>query len=77
MSRVKLLVAMNTLIVALNDERAYFEWIELVPDQPTLEDFQDIAEDNDLYAEACLLFRQLFKRYGKSGFYISGDYVVY
>lgn len=77
MSRVKLLMAMDTVIDAINDERAYFEWITLIPDQPTLEDFQDIAEDNDLYAEACLLFRQLLKRYGKSGFYIVGDHVIY
>lgn len=71
--RIKLLQAMHTLILYMNDENAYMEWIYLVPDQPSDEDFLDMAEDTLLYGEACREFRRLVGVYGDSGLYIGGD----
>lgn len=75
--RVEILKAMHTIIVNTNDEDAYMRWIYLVPDEPEEDDFDDIAQDDDLYGECCVLFRSLMKEYGESGFYAIGDYKAF
>ena len=76
-NRIAILKAMHTLIVYANDESAYMEWIYLVPDAPDEDDFDDIAQDDDLYGECCVLFRKLMKKYGDSGFYAMGDHKAF
>lgn len=71
--RIKLLEAMNEIIIAINDESAYERWIYVVPDGASHEDFVDIAEDDDVYRDVCKLFRKLLSSYGKSGFYVTLD----
>ncbi|MCD8371858.1 MAG: hypothetical protein LUD27_00965 [Clostridia bacterium] len=40
--------AMNTIVKGMNDETAYFEnWIDLVPDEASREDFEEIAKDKE------------------------------
>ncbi|MFZ2185422.1 MAG: hypothetical protein WAV43_01060 [Streptococcus parauberis] len=38
-SRVKKINRMHNKMLDLDDERAYFAWINVVPDEPTREDF--------------------------------------
>lgn len=76
-SRFQLIQAMHTIVCSINDESAYYRWIRLVPDCATDDDFDDIAQDDDLYGDCCGLFRELIKEYGKSGFYSIGDYKAF
>lgn len=55
--REKLLKDMHQYIIEIGDEDIYSEWITLaVPDEPTEEDFQSIAENDKAWIEACGLF---------------------
>lgn len=47
----------------IDDENAYMSWICLVPDEPSHEDFVDIASDNELWTDTCKLFGKLAKAY--------------
>lgn len=63
--RKNLVKGMNEYIQCLNDETAYYDyWIMLVPDEATEDDLQDIAEDDELFNETCVLFGKLIKKYG-------------
>lgn len=63
--RMNLVGGMNEYIKCLNDETAYYNyWIELVPDEATEDDLQDIAESDELFNETCELFGKLIKRFG-------------
>lgn len=53
------LEAMHNCIMIIDDEDYYFTWINLIPDEPTQEDFIEIAEDETLYKEAEELFKKL------------------
>lgn len=69
---------MDYLVRSLNDEAAYYQHcINLVPDEATIEDYTDIAEDDDLYSDTCKLFRSLLARYGSDGFYAWQDYKAF
>ena len=57
--RTTCLKAMNDFIIELGDEYLYMAWILIVPDEPTKEDFHDIAENMELYSEVCRLFAKL------------------
>ena len=72
MNKIEILKAMNTIILALNNEEAYFDsWILTVPDEATDEDFEYIAGDPELFTDAVKLFKELMKEYLDDGFYIS------
>lgn len=76
--RTKIVECMDYLIRSLNNESAYYQnWIYLVPDEATVEDYADIAEDDELYGETCKLFRSLLKHYGPDGFYARDDSGVF
>lgn len=47
----------------IDDENAYMSWICLVPDEPSHEDFVDIASDNELWTDTCKLLGKLVKKY--------------
>lgn len=73
MNEFETLKAMNTIILALNNEEAYFDsWILTVPDEATDEDFEYIAGDYELFTDAVKLFKELMKEYLDDGLYI-GD----
>ena len=63
-ARVTQLRAMHTLMSEANDEYIYGTWIYLVPDGADIEDFQDIALDDESYNEAFDLFVKLIKKEG-------------
>ena len=78
--RLDAIIAMNTLIMDMNDEGAYMSWIYLVPDCANEWDFIDFVvndegtESNHLFDEAVVLFKKLFARYAMEdkGLYIGG-----
>lgn len=45
------------------DESAYYEWITFFPDEPTEDDLREIAEDDELWASACVAFGRIVRRY--------------
>ena len=59
--------SMNDIIAHLNDEDAYMKWIQVVPDGATQEDFEAIADDEELFDSTVYLFKDLMDRYMKNG----------
>lgn len=62
-SRVKLLKAMNETVGSISDENAYAWWIEIVPDQASDDDFEYIAEDQELCDDVCRRFALIMNRF--------------
>ena len=62
-SRVELLSKLHSIVINMNDERAYDEWIVTVPDEATEEDFKSIAQDNWFFEEVLIEFMKIFRRY--------------
>ena len=62
--RIQLLKQMNQYIIDLGDEVVYDGWFSLgVPDEPTEEDYESIAEEREIWVYVCKLFGQLIKDY--------------
>ena len=49
--RISLLEQMNEVMKSMNNEDAYLSWIYTVPDEATRQDFEYIAQDDELYQE--------------------------
>ena len=62
-SRVELLTKLHSIMMNMNDEEAYMSWIMTVPDEPTREDFEDIAKDDKFFHEVLTRFHALFGTY--------------
>ena len=62
--------SMNNIMVHMNDEEAYMKWIQVVPDGATQDDFEAIADDEELFDGVVYLFKDLMERYMKNGIYI-------
>ena len=58
-ARITQLNLMHRLMIEANDENIYMEWILLMPDEPTDEDVEDIAMDDEAYNECFDLFVEL------------------
>ena len=71
--RFEQLKAMHTIIMSINDEGAYMSWIYLIPDQADDDDLFMCAEDEEIFADACISFRSLIREYGGSGFYVGKE----
>lgn len=63
-TRIKQLKAMHELMTLANDEDIYMAWIYTMPDEPSEEDFEDIAEDDEMYNECFDAFVRLIKHEG-------------
>ena len=61
--RTTLLRNMNYQVKLIEDENAYMEWINHIPDEPDEEDFLEIAEDLEDFHSACILFCKLITKY--------------
>lgn len=57
--RADQLEAMHKVMTYANDEELYFSWILVVPDEPSREDFESLAENEDDYKSIVHLFLQL------------------
>ena len=74
LERYNALKAMNTLMLLMNNEEAYYSaWIMIVPDEATDEDLMNIADDEDLYKEAVTCYLDCMYLYGKDGLYIGAQ----
>ena len=68
--RVDFVRSMNNIMVHMNDENAYMKWITVVPDGATQDDFEAIADDEELFDSTVYLFKDLMERYMKNGIYV-------
>lgn len=68
--RAEFVQSMNNVVKHLNDENAYMHWITVVPDEAEQVDFEDIADDEELFDEVVYLFKNIMERYLKNGIYI-------
>lgn len=59
--RADQLEAMHRVIQSANDEELYYAWILVVPDEPSREDFEELAADDADYNEVCDLFVRLIQ----------------
>lgn len=64
-SRVELLKRLHEIILNMNHENAYMNWITFVPDEPSIDDFIGIAEDEIDFDYALRLFIKIFERYNR------------
>lgn len=72
--REKVVRSMHTLILELNNEDAYEEWISVaVPDCPCDEDYEFIAEDEDCFVTTVNAFKRIWKTYISDGLFIGKD----
>ena len=63
-ARVKQLKAMHELMLYANDEHIYDAWVHLMPDEPSDEDIDYIAMDDEAYNECFDLFVELIEYEG-------------
>lgn len=72
--RKEVLRSMHHLISELNNENAYLEWISVaVPDCPSDDDYEFIAEDEDCFVEAINAFKYIWDKYISDGLFIGKD----
>ena len=58
--RIKLLKEMNAYIIEMGDEEIWMDWITLgVPDEPSEDDYEFIAENDYEWNDVCGLFGKL------------------
>lgn len=68
LERVDLLKAMHKVMCHMNDEFAYEIWVtEGVPDEPSNEDYEQIANDYTMYKHVIETFEDIMKDYIVSG----------
>lgn len=65
--RVEILKQMNKYILEhIYDETVHMMWLMVaIPDAPTEDDFLDIAEDDEEWADICEYFGKTLKRYDR------------
>lgn len=63
-ARMSQLKAMHDLMCEANDEYIYMNWINLMPDCPSMEDIKDIALSDEMYNECFDLFVKLIAKSG-------------
>ena len=62
--RIEILKRMHDVVLGIEDETAYYDyWINLVPDEPCEEDFEDIASDDEMFKQVLTLFNQLLMKF--------------
>lgn len=61
-TRKRLAEEMHIHIIEMGDEKIWMDWITLgVPDEPSEEDFEWFAENDDEWEDLCKLFGELTK----------------
>lgn len=65
--KVRDIKLMHEVMISMNNEDAYLSWINFMPDCPSEEDFEDIANEN--YMEAMHVFCSILEEYGKDDLY--------
>lgn len=57
--QAKLVKKMHKYVINSGDEELYMRWIYLVPDEPSDQDFIDIADDPEEYHDVLELFAKI------------------
>lgn len=70
------LQAAHKVMQSMNNEECYYSWTLTVPDEPTMDDFEEIAADEEMCAHVVARFNELFDHYKKWGIYAPDDDVV-
>lgn len=72
--KFNLIKAMNLLVKSMDNEDAYYDWINIVPDQASDDDLISIASsvDDAVFREACHEFRRICHEYIDDGFFCGG-----
>ena len=68
--RVELIKAMHIVMCCMNNEDAYMEWVETMPDCPVTEDIEFFAEDEKEFDELSEEFFRICRKYGKDGLFV-------
>lgn len=68
-NRVENVKLMHETMLCMNNENAYMTWIMTMPDEPSMWDIEDFANDKKEYCELCETFFRIVKRYGGSGLF--------
>lgn len=63
-TRLKQIKSMHELMTQTNDEAIYMTWIMIMSDQPSEEDFRDIAEDDEQFNDCFEWFVKLIQTDG-------------
>lgn len=59
-TRISIAKQMNKYIIDMGDEEIWMDWITVgIPDAPTEEDYESIAEDDNEWIDLCTLFGRL------------------
>jgi len=67
-NRIRILRRMQSVATRMNIEDAYEYWSAYgIPDEPTDDDFIDIAEDDDAYEDIVRVFVSIIYHYGQYG----------
>lgn len=73
LDRIETLKRMHNIILHMNDEDAYYEWINYMPDEPDQSDFDYIASNYDEYEEVSNAFIKIYRTYYNDGLYVTGS----
>ena len=65
MLKMNLLGGMNAYIRDLGDEEIWNLWITIMPDEVTEDGLEYIANDEELWTDACVLFGEIVKNYSE------------
>jgi len=66
--RIQILKEMHHIMINMSNEDAYMDWIAYgIPDEPTDDDFDFIAEDPESFADCVKWFFDVGHEYRKSG----------
>lgn len=69
-NNIELLRAMDTVVRYLNDGEAIGPWLMCgVPDEASDEDYEDIAEDDEMMDAACAAFGRVMRRASVDGWF--------
>lgn len=60
-TRMSMLEAMDTLMYQLNDENLFERWIQVMPDQATEDDYDFIADDEEMFESIVKQFEYIMK----------------
>ena len=77
--RLKNLYAIHETMRSMNDEDCYYEYLldSWIPDEPSEEDYEDLATSDNDYAEQVELFKSMLHKYGEYGVFIPTVETIY
>ena len=69
MPRLWEVILMHLTMRSMNNEEAYWSWCSIMPDEPTLDDFEYFAYDDEKFEELKEGFQKILDVYVNDGIY--------